>query len=428
MVLIGLLAGYLLAQEKPAAQEKLATQEKADKLIGVLRAPAELVEYDPETFAVKQTIKVPSEAVEAPQSVAVNHQWQVLYQPDLELPLAETDVSTPQKIWLWNGKAAVELDSGVKYETAATGSNQAVTESAPRAFLSADGAHLYWFANSARRLQREGMDLSTATEWSGWRTDMSGGNREELGTIKLPECPCSAGACDETCPYGMAWAPEDGVATYFEMSQTVAGKAGTEYRASTLFREEGGKWTAVPITPPLRRVLDAAANGSVIVEAIPDTGCCGLSNQSDDSTIVHKGEAAITVFDERATYRNPDYDVSFFTSNAKLSADGAEIAMTIVSTGEASKAIQLTEDGQANPEESKQIRAALAELPAVEVKTVEEPSRRVAFVPHATLVGWLSQKEILIVQDHRLVVHNVTTGASRKSGIEVEDAPHVFLR
>ena len=102
--------------------------------------------------------------------------------------------------------------------------------------------------------------------------------------------------------------------------------------------------------------------------------------------------------------------------------------MTIASTAETNKPMQLAEDGQANPEESQRIRKALAELPAVEVKSMEDAPRRVAFVPHATLVGWMSEKQILIVEDHVLVVYSVGTGARRKSGVRVEDSGRVFLR
>jgi hypothetical protein len=64
----------------------------------------------------------------------------------------------------------------------------------------------------------------------------------------------------------------------------------------------------------------------------------------------------------------------------------------------------------------------------VEVKSMDDAPRRVAFVPHATLVGWLSDKELLIVEDHALVVYTVGTGVRRKSGVRVEDAGKVFLR
>ena len=76
----------------------------------------------------------------------------------------------------------------------------------------------------------------------------------------------------------------------------------------------------------------------------------------------------------------------------------------------------------------RRIKKALAEIPAVEVKGMGEAPRRVAFVPHAELVGWISEKEILVVQDHLLVACNVETGARRKSNVRVEDVARVFLR
>lgn len=217
------------------------------------------------------------------------------------------------------------------------------------------------------------------------------------------------------------------------MTQFVAGQTEPVYKATTRYREEGGKWTTDPLAEALQRVLDSSADGKMIVEAIPDTGCCGWSNQSNDQTMVLSDGKKLTVFDERAAYQNPDYDVSFYTSNARLSPQLVSVAMTIASTAEANKPMQLAEDGQANPEESQRIRKALAELPAVEVKSIdaksmEDAPRRVAFVPHATLVGWITEKEILIIENHLLVAYNVGTGARRKSSVRVEDAGRVFLR
>ena len=398
------------------------------KRVWVLRASGEMVEYDPATFAEKQTVKVPAEAAEAPQRISVNHLGQILFVPEASLPLAQSDVEAEHKVWIWNGHAASTIDLGVKRELGTTGSNQVVTELAPTVSLAADGAHLFWFANSARRLQREEMDLSTVTSWQAWRTDLSGGAREDLASEKLPDCRCPSGSCEESCPYGVVWSPEDGVGKFFLMTQFVAGKTEPVYKASVRYQEDAGKWTPNLLGEPLRRVLDAASGGDVIVEAIPDTGCCGWVNQSNDQTLVRVSGKARTVFDELATFKNPDYDVSFYTSNAKLSPELGSVAMTIVSTAEANKPIQLSEQGQASPEESKQIHKALAELPAVEVKSMEDTPKRLAFVPHATLAGWISEKEILVVEDHLLVGYNVETGARRKSSVRVEDVARVFLR
>ena len=119
--------------------------------------------------------------------------------------------------------------------------------------------------------------------------------------------------------------------------------------------------------------------------------------------------------------------MSFYTANARLSPDAARLAMTIVSTAQSNKPIQLSEQGQANPEESQLIRKALLDLPAVEVKSLEDAPHRLAFVPHALLVGWINDKELLIIENHLLVGYNLGTGARRKSTVRVEDAAHVFL-
>jgi len=398
------------------------------KRLWVLRAPGEMVEYDPATFAVKQTVKVPAEAVENPLGLSVNHLGQILFVPIVSLPLSQEDVQSGRKVWFWDGHAAATLEQGVKREVAATGSNQAINEVAPTARLSADGTHLFWFANQAHRLQRDGLDLSTATTWQAWRTDLSGGAREDFDTVKLPECKCATGNCEESCPYCGVWVPERGIGSFFLMTQFVTRQTEVDYQRSTRYQEENGKWTATALDKPLERELDASEAGDLIAEAIPDAGCCGWLNESNDQTLVRASGKTRIVFDERASYQNPDYDVSFYTSNAQLSPELGHIAMTIVSTAEANKPIQLADQGDANPEELQRIRKALPDLPAVEVKSMEDSPRRVAFVPRAMFVGWMTEKEILIVEDHVLVVYNVGTGIRRKSTVRVEDTAKVFLR
>jgi hypothetical protein len=399
-----------------------------NKRLWVLRAPGEMAEYDPATFAPKQSVKVPPEAVKSAANVLVNHMGQILFAPTVALPLAEGDGDSPHKIWLWNGKAVTSLDLGVSRKTAKAGSNLAITESAAQVYLSADGQHLFWFANQARRLQREETDLSTTTTWQAWQTDLEGNSRQDLSSVSLPECRCTTGSCEETCPYSVVWGPEVGVEGFFLVTQFVTGQTGAEYKTSKIYAQEAGKWSANSLAPPLQRVLDAAADGTMIVEAVPDSGCCGWVNQSDDQTLLRAQGKTLILFDELATFKNPDYDVSFYSSNARVQPGLGAVAMTLVATSEPNKPIQLAEDGQASLEESQRIRKALEELPAVEVKTVEDSPKRIAYLPHATLVGWISDKEILVIASHLLVAYNVGTGVRRKSAIRVEDAAHVFLR
>ena len=398
------------------------------KRLWVLQSSGEMVEYDPTTFAPKQHVKLPPEALKSPSNISVNRQGQILFAPTISLPLSEADVIDAHKIWIWNGHTATSIDQAVEHKSEEHGSNQAVTESAPFPYLSADGNHLFWFANQPRRLQREEVDLSTTVTFQAWRTDVEGKAREEMTSTKLPDCRCPTGSCDESCPSVAVWAPDDGIQNFFLTTQVVAGQTATTYKESTRYQLEGSKWTANTLPQPLQRVLDANSSGSVIVEAIPDTGCCGWSNQSNDQTLVLVDGKTSTIFDEQATYKNADYDVSFYTSSARLSPDAGRVAVTITATTQSNKAIQLSEQGQANPEESQLIRKALLELPAVEVKSVEDAPRRLTFVPHAVLVGWLNDKELLIIENHLLVAYNLGTGGRRRSTVKAEDGLHVFLR
>jgi hypothetical protein len=397
------------------------------KRLWVLRAPGEVVEYDPGTFALKQKVKVPAEAVKSPAQLSVNRMGQMLFAPAVTIPLSESEISTSHKVWLWNGQAAVPIDQGVEHKSEDRGSNQVVTESVPIAFLSADGNHLFWLENGVRRLEREEVDLSTTNTFQAWQTDLQGKDRVDLTSTNLPDCRCTTGTCEESCPVFSVWAPESGIGSFFLATQIVTGQTGTSYKASNQYRQDGGKWNPSALPDPLQHVLDSSSDGKAIVEAIPDTGCCGWSNQSNDQTLMLKDGKSITLFDEQASYKNSDYDVSFFTSNARISPDAGRIAMTIAATAQSGKPIQLSEQGEANPEESQRIRKAMLELPAIEIKSMDEAPRRIAFVPHATLVGWISDKELLIVENHVLVAYSVGSGARRKSTIRVEDAAHVFL-
>jgi hypothetical protein len=373
-------------------------------------------------------VKVPAEALKSPANLMVSRMGQMLFAPTVSLPLSDEDIASAHKVWFWNGRAAASIDLSVEHKVEEKGSNQAIMESVAVPYLSADGNHLFWFASQMRVLEREGVELSTGTSLLGWQTDLSGNGREEIASSKLPDCRCPTGSCEETCPSFVIWVPEGGVETFFLATQFVAGRTASVYKASTRYALDGGKWAGTSLSEPLQRVLDSDTSGKVFIEAIPDTGCCGWSNQSNDQTLVLAGGKKITVFDEQATYKNPDYDVSFYTANARLSPDSGYVAMTIASTAQANKAFQLAEDGQANPEESQRIRKALADLPSVEVKSIEDTPRRIGLVPHAALVGWISEKEMLIVENHLLVAYSVTSGARRKSTVRVEDAARMFLR
>jgi hypothetical protein len=415
---LGLIACMLSLSTLVAAQ---------NKRLWVLSAPGTAVEYDSATFAQKQKMEIPPDALASPSRFSVNSLGQMLFAAPVALPLVEGDLSAERKVWFWNGHIASALSRDVVRTTSTAGSNLVISESAPVPFLSADGTYLYWFSNQARRLQRDGVDLSTKTTWLAWLTDLSGNNRQDLASVAMPDCSCTTGGCEETCPYGDIWIPNDLVGKFFLLTLRVEGQTQPIYKSTSVYEENADKWAPTPLDPPLQNVLDAA-DPDTILEAIPDKGCCGWSNESDDQTLLRSQGRRLTIFDELVAYKNPDYDVSFYTQTGKLSPSLRSVALTINATAKPSTPIQLAEQGQANPEESQHIRKALVDLPAVEVKSVEDPPRPLAFWAHTTLVGWINDKEILIVEDHLLVAYNVASGARRKSNIRVEDAAHAFLR
>lgn len=395
--------------------------------VWVLTAPDKIVEYDPANFAVKTSGTVPSEVLKSPRILQVNHQGEMLFAPNSDDPSPDVG-KNGEKFWYSNGQGSAMLGREIIRISARSGSNQKVTDSSPWPFLSADGTHLFWFTNQFNRLQRENVELSQSTTFRAWRSDTAGRQKEELASFDFPDCRCPTGSCSETCPEARFWVPESGVSDFFVITRLVQGQTETKYLNSTLYRQSDGQWSPTELSQPLQRVLDTAEHGKVIVSAILDVGCCGWENQSNDQTLLLNGEKSLVLFDERAQYKNPDYDVSFFTENAKLSPDLAHVAMTIEASAKSSAPIQLSEQGQANPAESLKIRKALGELPVVQVVSAVDPGTHPVSLPHAYLVGWLSDKEILLVENHLLVAYNIASGTRRKSTIKVEDPALVFVR
>jgi len=393
----------------------------------VLKEPDSIVEYDPATFAAKGTVKVPPDVLKTARILQINKKGQMLFAPNTDDPSPDVGKSG-DKFWYWDGQAESKIGPELIRVTSASGSNHKVTESSPWAFLSSDGSHLFWFTNEFDKLTRDNIELSVTTTFRAWESSTSGKEKQEVLSTEFPECRCTTGVCSESCTEVRFWIADTGVDHYFLLTKLIPGQTETKYIGSSLYLQSGGTWVPTELKQPLQRVLDSAEHGSVILATIPDTGCCGWENQSDDQTMLLNLDKSVRVFDEREQFKNPDYDVSFFTENAKVSPEVGYVAMTIEASAKSSAPIQLSENGQGDAAESQRIRKALLDLPAVQVVTATEPVKRSAYLPHAVLVGWLSEKEILIVENHLLVAYDVTTNTRRKSSIRVEDSAYVFVR
>jgi hypothetical protein len=412
VLLVGCLSGCVLGQARR---------------LWVLKEPDSIVEYELSTFAAKGTVKVPPEVLKAARILQINRKGQMLFAPNTDDPSPDVG-KNGEKFWYWDGQTESKIGPELIRVTSPSGSNQKVTESSPWAFLGSNGLHLYWFTNEFNKLTRDNIELSATTTFRAWQSTTSGKEKQEVVSTEFPECRCTTGVCSETCTEVRFWIPDAGVDDYFLLTKLIPGQTETKYIGSSLYIQSGGTWVPTELKQPLQRVLDSAENGSVILAAILDIGCCGWENQSDDQTMLLNHDKSVRVFDEREQFKNPDYDVSFFTENAKVSPEVGYVAMTIEASAKSSAPIQLSENGQGDAAESQRIRKALLDLPSVQVVTATEPVKRTAYLPHAVLVGWLSEKEILIVENHLLVAYDVSANTRRKSSIRVEDAAYAFVR
>lgn len=410
----------------------LANAQSAKRL-WVLQAPNRIVEYDPSTFVLRSSREVPADIFQSPQDLQINGQGQMLFLPaTVREPDGLVHESSNPRVWFWDGSSAKYLNRTITNAQVPSGGNVLVSSARPRCFLSTDGAHLFWFENRSETLQTPdlGQDISINTVFHAWRTDLSGQHPEDIATYRFAPCQCETAVCSETCPEAMYWLPEDGIDDHFITTNWIPGQIQSDYQASFLYRRSARGWLETELPGALERVLDSFSDrsGLVLIEAVADGGCCGWANESDDQTLLTRNGKTVVLYDEFQQYQNQDYDVSFFTENAKLSPHSMLAAMTVTATYEPGQEIRLSDSGKANAAELSRIQQALAELPAVEVLRLDDPPKRTAMIPHARLVGWVSDQEILLVENGLLVSYNMSSGRRRTSEIKVSKESYAFLR
>ena len=222
--------------------------------------------------------------------------------------------------------------------------------------------------------------------------------------------------------------PDGVVGDFFFVTRFTPGQLGATYHESLLYQRSAPTWKVKKLPQPVERHLTASEKGEVLVTAVPDEGCCGWRNAGNNQTLLQWNGKTSVLFDEFERYNNRNYDVSFFTSDACIAPGKATVAYTIVSSARAGKEIRLVPDGKENTQELARIRGAIAELPAVELVRPGSEAQPKTTIPHASLVGWLSEHEIIMVQDGRLVVFDIHSNKRRETTIRVRSAADAFLR
>lgn len=268
--------------------------------------------------------------------------------------------------------------------------------------------------------------MTVTTRFHVERRSLAGGPHDRLLEQSFEPCSCATGACSETCSEAEAWAPGGVVDDFLFVKHWVPGQLGAAYGPSFLLRRAARGWQPTPIARTVEQFLAAADGGSTWIEVECDAGCCGWSNESSDRTTWVAAGRIRVLFDEWSRYHNRDYDVSFFTSHARIAPDRRHVALTIRAT-EPAGAERPSSEGHPDSLGLAAIRRALADLPMVEVHGTGSDSTVRRRVTHAEAIGWSSALELVILERGRLVALDVRTGRRREPDIRVRNAADAIV-
>ncbi len=408
-----------------------AAQAQSPKQLWVLQEPDEIVEYDVTTLASRRTLKVPRRLLEHPEYLSINAKGQMVFLPEKGVQWGAGEMaSAGDRVWFWDGRQAKEWKLESTKTSRGSAGKPTVTETARQWFLSAGGESIFWFENRFEKVTEEsGLERSVRSTSRVWRTDLSGGGPETIASLSSPGwCRCTTGVCSESCPEWYFWAPDGVVDDFFLVTRFTPGQIGSTYYESLLYQRSGPRWQIKKLPQPIQKPLTASERGEVLVAAVPDAGCCGWENASNDQTLLLRNGKVSVLYDEFDRYNNRNYDVSFYTAAARLAPGNAMLAYTVVSTAQTGSQIRLSSDGEENAQELARIRKAIAELPAVEVVQPGIRPRPAAMIRHAALVDWVSNREILVAQDGRLAVYDIRGSKRKETTVRVRSAADAFLR
>ncbi len=404
---------------------------ESPKTLWVLQEPDEIAAYELPSFAAQRTMKVPRRLLEHPEYLRINSRGQMLFHPIHGEEWAAGEMATAgHLVWFWDGQKAREWKLLWIQKSGTSRGQATLTETKAQSFLSADGESLFWFENQFDKvIDESGAERSVHTGFRVWRTDLAGNNPADIVQSSIPgRCECGTGFCSETCPEFSFWAPGDVISDFFLVTRFTPGQIGSTYYETYLYQLSGREWLMKKLARVAENPLDASEAGELLITAVPDGGCCGGQNDSDDQTLVLRRGTVSVIYDEFKRFGNRDYDVSFYTAEARIAPGKGRLAYTLASTATPGNEIRLSLDGKGNPEELSRIRKALTDLPAVEVLKLGPQPQLEKTIPHAALVGWLNEAEILIARDGKLTVFNVGNGAQRPTAIRVRGAADAFLR
>jgi hypothetical protein len=359
----------------------------------------------------------------------------MVFVPPAGTQWAEADPAlSGNSAWAWDGQRAHAWPVEVSESGGRPAEAMPLRQTVRQWFLSAGGDSLFRFENTfeyrpVKAAADSGPQHSVRASARVWRTDLAGGQRHEVAAFPVAGwCRCETGACEETCPEWEFWAPDGTVADVFLATRVTPGQLETTYHESVRYLRSGNTWRRAPLPRAVERFLCASARGDALIAAVLDGGCCGWDNEGSDQLLLLRNGKVTILYDEFTRYNNRNYDVSIFPSDARVAPGESTVAYTLASTAPAGGEIRLSSSGTHDSAGLARLRTALPGLPAVEILELGSPSRPPAVIPRAGLVGWLTDRELLVAREGVLTVCDRGGNIGRTASIRVRSAADAFLR
>lgn len=401
------------------AVASLAGQPAPGRSVWVI-LPDRIVEYDAATFAARRSVAIPPRILEHPEYLAINTRGQLLFAAPSGVSFGGGELErTADRVWFWDSRAAREWtrDAG---------------PDAPRQwFLSATGDVLYTLEQQLSiGRDRDGVERSRRIATRLRQTNLSGDvTREVLTLPDLPSCACTTGACSESCPVWMGWAPDQILGDFLLATRYVEGQLQPRYEETVIYRRRGATWIRAVLPEPIEVPLASTGDAAVLAAGVPDAACCGWINDSSDQLLVMRQGKRAVVYDEWQRFDNRNYDAGFAVSTARLAPSGTYLAYTVVADAPAAdEEWRLSSVGKANPAELARIRAAAAEHPVVEIVDLDNAARPRPRISGAEAVGWLDAEQLLVAQNGRLAIYDRRGAKRRETAVAVRNAADAFIR
>jgi hypothetical protein len=387
-----------------------------DVTLWVIQPPGELVAFDLSDFTRIGGVRIPPAAFNDPQKIAINGHGQFLVQLDDE------------HLWLWDGASNHTLPAVARKPTAH------VPAQLRQWLLGDDGKSLFVLEGAAKSPE-EAIADTAPTPLIVRETDLSQRPRRVVFSRWTRPCEITdEPGTDDPCPAPIIWAPGGVVKNHFllvhwEPDSSEPGQEGLPLGSShrVRYQRSRGEWQAVELdqwvdAPP----LDANADGSLSIEAPGDESNYGV-NEVSNQVIWRSTDTSRVVFDEWSSLHNEGYAVNFLIADAHIAPNGHRVAYTVRASASATDSIAASEDGHPDPSQLPMIRSAVEDAPWVEVIERHPGSVRPVRLPHAEMVGWASDSEIVVIERGRVVAIDVATLRRRRSDIRVRTVGDAFV-